>query len=256
MFESALPSFHGIASEDGIPVQAVKRKTTMIDRGEQLSDANAVDMSLRAEFQARQFHGDPAFDAAGKNKRGKIGNVEAVFVETIAAGAAQSALMENIVGQQNVGAGIVSDAFEFAIGVGAFAVEINFAGGRQRRAERFAEVHQIDPSAVAVFPVGLLEIGHFGLQVEARSADSELALLDGEAFVPYGEFGGCAERQRDKTLVGELYIFPVERSGVERVFEAAAGVEGQLEITAFEGQRALDIVVKDPAVREFEVADA
>src|SRR5882724_5695227 len=131
MLEGAFPSLHGIACEDGIPMQPVKRKTAMIDRREQLSDADAVDVSLGAEFQAKQFHGDPAFDAAGKNKRGKIGNVEAVFVETIAAGATQSALMENIVGQQNVGAGIVSGAFEFAIGVGAFAVEINFAGGRQ-----------------------------------------------------------------------------------------------------------------------------
>src|SRR5229473_705054 len=104
MFESALPSFHGIAREDGIPMQPVKRKTTMVDRGEQLSDANAVDVGLSAKFQTGEFHGNPAFDAAGKNKRGKIRNVEAILVEAIAAGAAQSALMENVVTQQNVGA--------------------------------------------------------------------------------------------------------------------------------------------------------
>src|SRR6266851_100895 len=100
----------------------------MVDRGEQLSDANAVDVSLSAKFQAGEFHGDPAFDAAGKNKRGKIRNVEAILVEAIAAGAAQSALMENVVTQQNVGAGIVSGAFQFAVGIAAFAAKVDFSG--------------------------------------------------------------------------------------------------------------------------------
>src|SRR5260221_12874705 len=189
MFESALPSFHGIAREDGIPMQAVKRKTTMVDRGEQLSDANAVDVGLSAEFQTGQFHGDPAFDAAGKNKRGEVRNVETILVEAIAAGGAQSALMENALGQQNSGAGLVSGAFQFAVGIAAFAAKVDFSGRGQRRTKRFAEVHQIDPGAVAVIPFGLLEIGHFGLQVEARSADRELALLDGETFMPHSEFG-------------------------------------------------------------------
>src|SRR5882762_681712 len=140
MLEGALPSFHGIAREDGIPMQPVKRKTAMIDRREQLSDADAVDVSLGAEFQAWQFHGDPAFDAAGKNKRGKIRNVEAILVEAIAAGAAQSALMENIVGQQNIGAGIVSGAFQFAVGIAAFAAKIDFSSRGQRRTQSFAKV--------------------------------------------------------------------------------------------------------------------
>src|SRR6267378_6570998 len=116
MFESAPPSFHGIAREDGIPMQPVKWKAAMVDRREQLSDADAVDVGLSAEFQTGQFHGDPAFDTAGKNKRGEVRNVEAILVEAIAAGAAQSASMENVVGQQNVGAGIVSGAFQFVVG--------------------------------------------------------------------------------------------------------------------------------------------
>src|SRR5258708_35352613 len=127
MFESALPSFHGIAGEDGIPMQPVERKTAMVDRREQLSDANAVDVCLSAEFQTGQFHGDPAFDAARKNKRSEVRNVEAILVEAIATGAAQAALMENIVAQQNVGAGIVSGAFQFAVGIAAFASKVDFS---------------------------------------------------------------------------------------------------------------------------------
>src|ERR1700756_3486787 len=79
MVESSLPGFDSVAGEDGIPIEAVDGEAAMIDGGKQLSDANAVDVSLRAEIDAGKFHGDAALDGAAKGERREVGDVEAVF---------------------------------------------------------------------------------------------------------------------------------------------------------------------------------
>src|SRR5258708_11237102 len=152
MVERAVPGFDGVAGEDGIPIQAVDGEAAMVDGGKQLSDANAVNVSLRAEINARKFHGDASPDAAAEGQCREVGDVEAVFAETISASAAQAALMKDVVRQENIGGGVVAGAGKFAAGESAFAAHVNFAGWGERGAKDLAEVNKIDPSAVAILP--------------------------------------------------------------------------------------------------------
>src|ERR1700686_2729294 len=135
VFERAFPCFDGVSGKDGIPIEAVDGETAMIDGWQELRDVDAVDVSLRAEINAGELHGNATLDAAAKNQCGEVGNVEAVFVEAIAAGAAQAALMKNVVGQENVGGRVVAGARELAVGESAFVANVDFS----RRGERCAE---------------------------------------------------------------------------------------------------------------------
>src|SRR5260221_6681340 len=121
-----------------------------------------------------------------------------------------SDLMKDVVRQENIGGGAVAGAGKFAVGESAFAAHINFAGWGEWCAKSLAEVHKIDPSAVAILPKRSVEIRHFCLKVHAGSANAELSLIDGEAIVPDGESGGGVEWQGNKTFVGKVEIFPFE----------------------------------------------
>src|SRR5439155_15415198 len=99
------------------------------------------------------------------------------------------------------------------------------------------------------------EVRHLSLDIEAGSADAELTLLDGEAVTPESEFGRGAEWDGEEALAGEEGVFPLQIAGVERMVHAAASVEIQLQIVAFESQRSFDVVVEHPTVGEREAAN-
>src|SRR6202158_4586714 len=157
-------------------------------------------MGLRAEIQTRQRHRQAPYPAAAKCEGSEIAAVDTVFVESIGSGAAQTALMKNVVTQNDLGTRICAGPFEFAAGESAFAAQIYFSRRGHGRAQYFAEIHEIRPAAVTVFPLRGLEVGHLRLQVESRSSDNKLTLFDGEAVMPKREFRRGADRQRKKAL--------------------------------------------------------
>ena len=164
--------------------------------------------------------------------------------------------MKNVVGQKNFRGGIGAGAFQFAAGECAFAANIHFAGWSHGSAKCFADVAEIEPAAITVFPMRRVEVGHFGLEVEMRGGNRKLALFDGEAVVPQREFCGCGDGNGKKSLVGESDILPFEISGVERMSQAAASIQCEMQIAAFQGERRFDVVVENPSVGEFDVPDA
>ena len=68
MFERGFPRFDGVRGKKGVPVEAIDGEAAMIDGRQDLSDADAFDVSLRAEIKTRQSHGDVAFDGAVEGK--------------------------------------------------------------------------------------------------------------------------------------------------------------------------------------------
>src|SRR5256884_613994 len=77
-------------------------------------------------------------------------------------------------------------------------------------AESIAEVEQLHPPAVAIIPLGIRKIAHFGLSVKTRMAGIEHALLEGKAIAPNGELGGRANGQGHIALGSELHGLPFE----------------------------------------------
>src|ERR1700751_4833747 len=97
MRERALPGFDGVGGEHRIPVKPVDWETAMINCRKNLRDEHTLDTGLRAEIQGWQGHGHMTFYAAAKGVCGKIGNIDAVFVQTIVSGAAQATLPKDFV---------------------------------------------------------------------------------------------------------------------------------------------------------------
>src|SRR5258705_3823506 len=120
-------------------------------------------MGLRAEIQTRQGHRHATFHAAAKCEGREIADVDTVFVESIGSGAAQTALMKNVVTQNDLGTRICASPFEFAADESAVASQIYFSSRGHGRAQYFAKIGEIDPAAVTVFPLRGLEIGHLRL---------------------------------------------------------------------------------------------
>src|ERR1700751_1631310 len=134
-------------------MQAIDWKTAMINGGKKLSDANAVDASLRAEIQGGEGHGDTAFHRTAKRESREIAHIDTVFVELVGACAAQAALAENLIIQSDFRSGICSDSLQFAAGESTFAAQIYFSGRSHRRTQYVSEIHEIDPAAVAILPL-------------------------------------------------------------------------------------------------------
>ena len=237
-------------------MQAVDGKALVVDCREELRDTHTFNVRLCAKFEARQFHINAAPDTAAKSVCGEIRNLEATFIEAIGSGAAQSALVQDVVVQVDFGTGKSALACQFAAGKSPFTAQIHFTDRGEGRAQCLAKVGKADPAAIAVFPLRRLEIGHFGLQINSRSAHGELPLFDGESVAPKSEFSGSADGQRDKTFLGEGDAFPIEVPGVERMIEAASGIEVQSEVAALQCQRSLSVVVEDPSIGKFQTADA
>src|SRR5260370_5189257 len=127
-------------------MQPVNWKTAMVNCGQKLRHANAIHMGLRAEIETRQRHRHATFDAAAKCEGCEIADVDTVFVESIGSGAAQTALMKNVVTQNDLGTRICAGAFEFAPGESAFAAQVYFSGRAHGRAQYFAEIHETHPA--------------------------------------------------------------------------------------------------------------
>src|SRR5438876_2914144 len=70
---------------------------------------------------------------------------------------------------------------------GLKAAEIDSPGRDFGIAESIAEVEQLHPPAVAIIPLGIRKIAHFGLSVKTRMAGIEHALLEGKAIAPNGD---------------------------------------------------------------------
>src|SRR4029077_9839383 len=102
MVEGAFPGFYRVRGHHRIPVQAIDWKTAMIDGGKKLRDTNALHAGLRAEIQTRKGHRDAPFHAAAKCEGSEIADVHSVFVKPISTCAAQAALAENIVVQNDL----------------------------------------------------------------------------------------------------------------------------------------------------------
>src|SRR5258708_32672134 len=115
-------------------------------------------MGLRAEIQTRQRHRHATLHAAAKCEGSEIADIDTVFVEPIGSGAAQTALMKNVVTQNDLGTRIAAGAFEFAAGESAFAAQIYFSRRGHGRTQYFAQIHAIHPAAVTRFPLRRLEV--------------------------------------------------------------------------------------------------
>src|SRR5260221_8182857 len=111
MIEGAFPCFDRVRGHHRVPMQAINWKTAMINGRKKLSDADTFHASLRAEIEVGEGHGDAALHGAAKREGREIADVDAVFVELVSTGTAQSALAENIVIQDNFSPGICSGTF-------------------------------------------------------------------------------------------------------------------------------------------------
>ena len=229
-------------------MQLIDWETTMVDCGQYLGDANAIHSCLRAEFKARQLHRDAALYAAAEGERRKIGDIDAIFVQAIMACAAQTALVKNVVGQSDFRAGVVAGSRQVAARVGAFTAQIHFPGRRHRRSQGLAKIRQIHPSAITILPLRRIKIRDLSLQVEPRSADGKLTLLDCESIAPDREFNYGIYRQWQKLPVREGKLLPIEVASVKRSSHVSAGIQGQVQIASFNRERSLDVVIEHPSI--------
>src|SRR4029450_11919038 len=130
MFEGTLPCLDGVGGKQRIPMKPVNWKTGMIDGWEQLGDANSFHAGLRAKLQAGQLHRHPTFHAAAKRECGEVGNVHAILVQAVAAGAAQPAGVKNVVAQNNFGAGEISGSLQLPLTERALSADVDFSRWR------------------------------------------------------------------------------------------------------------------------------
>src|SRR3984893_18455149 len=97
--ERAAPGFDRARRHQGIPVQFVDRKATMLDGRQTSCQSHVLDMSVCTELQASEKQGDSPGQTSAKRSGEKVRYFQAPVVDPVASAAREAAGMEGVVGQ-------------------------------------------------------------------------------------------------------------------------------------------------------------
>jgi len=190
-------------------------------------------MGLRAELQAFELHNNAAAHAAVQAGGHKVRQNDAFRVQHVARAAGQVRRVEVLEAQGNVVAGKTALSFDPFSVDRSFTSQIDAAKRDFRRAERFADIQQVEPCPVLVRPKGRLQIFGLRLQVQVRATNVNDGLTDGKSVLAQREFRRNVGGHGHIFSPGEFDRLPIERRQIQRPLGRATQVHLQLQLSAF-----------------------
>ncbi len=232
VFERFRPRLHGVGAQRGIPMQRVDRKTAARCRRKYFRNAHSFHVRLRAELHARksQCHHSP--NCSSERRRAQVGNHQTPVVQPVAAPPAKALRPENVVLQIDVRRDKASRSLRFPAGKRTFPAHVHLSLGSVRRTQRAPEIQKIHPSSVAVAPLGVGEIRHFGLHVKPRAPRSDLRLFNRQAFAPKRESRRNTQGNRNIAALCQLHRLPIECPQIQRTRQTSTRIQSQPQIVA------------------------
>ena len=180
------------------------------------------------KLQSRESQSNAAFHRAAERTGKKVGDHEAVVVDSEGAVTGEAFGVEIVVREGDITAGVDAGAVELTVGECSFTVNVGAAGGDQGVTQNFTKIKELKPSAVTHVPTGVGKVDELRLGIDMRSAGPYIALLQSETIPRNRELRGNTDGNRKKTLRCESYVLPVKIAVVNGMIKRAASVQGEM----------------------------
>jgi hypothetical protein len=236
-------------------VQFIDGKSAVLDGWQQTGETNILHVSFGVKLQSRESQSNAAFYGAAERAGIEVRDYQAVVIDGEGAMTGEAFGVKVIIRKRDIAACVYACAMELAAGKCSFAVNVGATGGDQGVAQYFAKIDELEPAAVAKVPSRVGKADEPGLRIDMGAAGCHVTLMQGETVARNCELRGNANGNWEKTPSGECNVLPVKIAVVVRMIKWAAGIQREMQIVSFDGQRSSYIVIEQPAVLELEVLD-